>query len=160
MVNFCQRLNRVDTCVFVCTLPCTSLLPTIDCRGIAGDLSGCGQVSDTTHQFGGGAEGSFCMFVPPVLRLLLRSGARGGPRWSAVRQWRGGAGLNPVSLLELSSGSLVSCSCRQTSSVLLLCRRPGEELLLFSSGTPITERPAPPDRIRVGGWGVQRRGVQ
>lgn len=41
-------------CVWVCA--CASVLPTIDSRGIAGDFSGCGQVQDTTHQFGGEAE--------------------------------------------------------------------------------------------------------
>lgn len=40
----------------VCTHVCASVLPTIDSRGIAGDFSGCGQVQDTTHQFGGEAE--------------------------------------------------------------------------------------------------------
>lgn len=40
----------------VCTHACASVLPTIDSRGIAGDFSGCGQVQDTTHQFGGEAE--------------------------------------------------------------------------------------------------------
>lgn len=49
-------------CLCACTFVCLcarmhpSLLPTIDSRGIAGDFSGCGQVQDTTHQFGGEAE--------------------------------------------------------------------------------------------------------
>lgn len=40
----------------MCLCVLLSLLPTIDWRGIAGDFSGCGQVQDTTHQFGGEAE--------------------------------------------------------------------------------------------------------
>lgn len=40
----------------MCLCALLSLLPTIDWRGIAGDFSGCGQVQDTTHQFGGEAE--------------------------------------------------------------------------------------------------------
>lgn len=40
----------------LCVRFCVSVLPTIDSRGIAGDFTGCGQVQDTTHQFGGEAE--------------------------------------------------------------------------------------------------------
>lgn len=62
----------VCECVLVCTHACASMLPTIDSRGIAGDFSGCGQVQDTTHQFGGEAEYSLIFLYVCAYTTMAR----------------------------------------------------------------------------------------
>lgn len=69
-----------------------SVLPTIDSRGIAGDFSGCGQVRDTTHQFGGETEYSLiflyvCAYTTTAQNEQVQADAEDRLRDVAVAVW-------------------------------------------------------------------------
>lgn len=71
---------------------CVSVLPTIDSRGIAGDFSDCGQVQDTTHQFGGEAEYSLiflyvCAYATMVWNYQVQTDWEDRSRDVAVAVW-------------------------------------------------------------------------
>lgn len=75
-----------------CVHFCVSVLPTIDSRGIAGDFTGCGQVLDTTHQFGGEAEYSLiflyvCAYATMVWNWQVQTDGDDRSRDVAVAVW-------------------------------------------------------------------------